>query len=251
MNDSTIAQSERDEINVKIAEILVKDKFWGIRLEAATVLTPKGEIARRALTTAATEENAKVRAKAIMTLATSKDPSLNTAYIQSLKDQSYAVIGAAAVALGETKSAEAYPALAKLIAEPSWRDSIKISALNGLAALGDNRGLEVGLKFAEKGNPPAVRAAALKAVGAVAKSDARAYSVLSLALSESLQKADSTVASAAAEGLASFGDPRALPLFEEAAKNPNTSSQLRTLLGQLQERLRRIAATPASATRQP
>jgi HEAT repeat protein len=63
------------------------------------------------------------------------------------------VIRASASALGQTKSAAAYDALVKLLDQPSWRDTIRASGLNGLAALGDKRALELGIKYYVAGNP--------------------------------------------------------------------------------------------------
>jgi len=250
---SSIATSdpERDSIATQIAESLTHDKFWGLRLEAATILTNGGKVGRTALVTAVKDPNARVRARALTSLGASKDPALAPVYLESLNDQSYATIRAAALALGQSKSTEAYAALAKLINEPSWRDTIKISALNGLAALGDARAADAALQNAAKGNSTAVRAAALKAMGSVARDDQRAYGALSKAFTEGIERTDLTISAAAAEGLANLGDARGLQLFEEALKRPDNSTQLRTLLAQLQERLRRSASTPSNVQRHP
>jgi aminopeptidase N len=243
--------AEREMITVQLAETLRMDKFWGSRVEAATALASGPEVAKRALTLVVKDADARVRAKAITSLAASQNPAYSPIYMEALNDQSYAVIRAAALALGQTKRSEAYPAFVKLLEASSWRDSIRISALNGLAALGDPRALDAGLKSAEKGNLPAVRAAALKMVGAVSKADTRSFAALSSAFSEAADKGDFTVSSAAAEGLATLGDPRSLGLFEEILKKPGTSAQLRALLTQLEDRLRRSASTPSASPKGP
>jgi aminopeptidase N len=251
LNQQGTAAAERDMITTQVAETLQNDKFWAMRLEAATALTSSAEVARRALTAAVKDPDARVRAKVITSLAISKDSTLTPIYLEALHDRSYAVIRAAALALGQTKHAEAYPALAKLLGEPSWRDSIKISALNGLTELADSRALDAGLKYSAKNNSPAVRAAALKLTGAAGKEDARAFATLSKELSDATAKGDFTVASGAAEGLAKLGDPRGLTLFEEILKKPEISAQLRTTLTQIGERLRHTASTPAAPSKQP
>ena len=157
MKNQVTAVPERDKITTQVAEVLTKDKFWGMRREAATALTTTGEIAQRALISATTDPNARVRARVLTSLGASRDPSLAKIYLQFLNDPSYAVIRAAALVLGETKSPDAYDALAKLLAAPSWRDTIKVSALNGLTALGDKRALDLALRDAYKSNPAAVR----------------------------------------------------------------------------------------------
>ena len=252
MTNETTPVPERDQITSQLASTLQSDKFWGIRLEAATSLSNGGPIARPALIAAAKDPNPRVRARAITSLGSSKDPALFQTYLQALTDQSYAVIRAAALALGQTGNPEAYPALAKLVETPSWRETIKISAVNGLAALGDRRGLALGLQLAEKGNPPGVRAAALKLVGSAAKDDPRAFTVLSNAFTEAFEKADFTVSTGAAEGLTTLGDVRGVALFEEALKKPDASRQLKTVVNQMLEKLRRTAAAaPPTAPRNP
>lgn len=251
MNQQGPAAAEREMIKAQVAETLKSDRFWGMRLEAATALTSSDAVARRALTAAVKDSDARVRARVITSLAISNDQSLAPIFLESLNDRSYAVIRAAALALGQTKSAEAYPNLTKLLAEPSWRDSIKISSLNGLTASKDGRALDAGLKYSEQGNLPAVRAAALKLVGAAGKGDARSFATLSKHLEEAAGKGDFTVASGAAEGLVNLGDPRGLALFEEILKKPEISAQQRASVTQLAERLRQIASTPATPPKQP
>jgi aminopeptidase N len=241
MKNVVTAASERDKITTQVAEVLTKDKFWGLRLEAATALTTAGETARRALISATTDPNARVRARVMTSLGASRDPALAKTYLQFLNDPSYAVIRAAALALGESKSREAHEALGKLLAARSWRDTIKVSGLNGLTALGDRRALELALRYADKGNPATVRAAALRLVGATGNDDPRAFAILSEALREAFTKGDFAISSAAAEGLATLGDIRGLTLFEELLKRSDTTPRIRAAVTQLQERLRSSA----------
>ena len=161
MKDQATPETDKQQIESQLAAALTTDKFWGVRLQAATSLNNiTGETARTALLAALKDPKSSVRARAITSVASSKDTSLASVYQQFLGDQSYAVIRAAALALGQTKSASAYEALAKLLEEPSWRDTIRSSALVGLGALGDKRALDLGFKYAAKGNYPQVRAAA-------------------------------------------------------------------------------------------
>ena len=251
MKNETAPASEREQITAQVAETLTSDKFWGMRLEAATALGKGGDIARRALTLATKDQNARVRARAVTSLAASNDPTLSSIYLQLLDDQSYAVIRAAAVALGQTKSTEAYSALTKLLEVPSWRDTIKISALNGLTALGDKRALELALRYVAKGNPSAVRAAALRLLGAAGKDDPRALAALSEALREAFIKEDVGLSTAAAEGMVALGDARGLMVFEELLKKTEGTPRIRALVTQLQESLRRTALGPQTPPARP
>ena len=55
--------------------------------------------------------------------------------------------------LARTKSTSAYDSLVKLIDTPSWRDSIRISGLIGLAGIADKRSLEIALKYSRVAIP--------------------------------------------------------------------------------------------------
>src|SRR5207244_3944247 len=151
MNDDKSAPADRQAIIKALTDTVTKDQFWGTRVEAANALSGLKE-ATAALLTATKDADARVRTRAVTSLAATKDPTLANAYQQLLNDQSYAVIRAAALALGQTKSAGAYDSLVKLIDAPSWRDTIRASALSGLAALGDKRALDLGLKYYAVGN---------------------------------------------------------------------------------------------------
>ncbi len=180
LNNEATTAADKQKVEILLATTLAQDKFWGVRLEAASALSrSRGDAARAALI-AATSGDTKslVRVRAIRALATAKDASLSTVYLQAMNDQSYEVIGEAALALGQTKSSDAYGALIKLIDEQSWHDTIRASGLAGLAALGDKRALELGFKFVAAGNQPAVRAAALSLLGAIGKDDPRTLSLV-------------------------------------------------------------------------
>src|SRR4030095_5620814 len=145
--------------------------------------------------------DARVRASAVNALAASNEPALADLYQQLLNDQSYAVIKAAAIALGQSKSQLAYETLVKLLEVPSWKDNIKASALSGLAALGDTRARELAYRYVSQGNQPQVRAAALRLIGNLAKDDPRAYSALSEVASAAVDRLDFNLINASFEAL--------------------------------------------------
>jgi aminopeptidase N len=244
MQDEATLPPERDKIATQLAATLTGDKFWGMRLEAATALTNGGEIARKALIAAAHDENARVRARAIGALGASKDPALADLYKTALNDRSYAVIRAAALALGQTKVPESYAVLTKLVELPSWRNTIKVSALNGLTALGDKRALDLALQYSSKGNPATVRGAALRLLGSVGKDDPRPFALLSETLNQAFEESDFGLLSASAEGLVNLADTRGLAVFDDLLKKPAGNPQLLGTLTQFQERLRRSSALP-------
>src|SRR5947209_586438 len=129
--DKATNESDRKRITSALAAALAGDKFWGVRQEAADALRDSAgdAAARAALLTATKDANANARAHAVASLGAAKDQTLASVFQQSLSDQSYGVVRAAALALGATKSPAAYDPLSKLLDEPSWRDSVRASGL--------------------------------------------------------------------------------------------------------------------------
>jgi len=247
MNDTRTAGPERLAIIKSISEVLTKDQFWGTRLEAATWLNGLAA-AKDPLLAATKDANARVRARAVISLAATKEPALAGAYQDLLNDQSYAVIRAAASALGQTKSLNAYDALIKLIAAPSWRDTIRASALTGLAALGDKRALDQGLKYYSAGNPSAVRNAALAVLGVAGKDDPRVFPILSTVATEGLEKRNFGLFFGAAEAIVSLGDERGMAVFQELSKKPGISRQITSAISGFETRLRAKLPPPKPAS---
>lgn len=247
MKDEKTSAADRDAIVKAVSEALTKDKFWGVRLEAAAPLGGMKE-ATDALLAATKDPNARVRARAVTSLGASKDPALAETYLKLINDQSYGVIKAAALALGQSKTTGAYDSLLKLIEAQSWRDTIKASALSGLAALGDKRALELGFKYYVAGNRPAVRAAALSVLGSTGKDDPRVFPILSTLLTEAADKRNFGLFSGAAEAIIALGDERGLLLFQDLSKKAGTPTQMVAAISGFENRLRaRLAPSkPAS-----
>lgn len=243
---ATTSEIEKQRIAAELANAVTRDKFWGVRLDAATALANvKDPGARTALVAATRDPNSRVRARAVTSLASSKDPSLASLYEKLLSDPSYAVIKAAASALGETRSPGAYEALAKLLNIPSWRDNIKASALSGLGALQDKRALDVAFRYAEKGNSPAVRAAAIRLLGRIGGDDPKAFTLIAETATKAFATGDSNLATAAAEALVSLGDPRGLAVLEQLSHDASVTPRLKEQLSQYQELLRKVVAAAA------
>lgn len=237
MNDEKTATAERASIRTAIAAAATKDEFWGTRFEAVTSLNGSKD-ARDALLAATKDKDARVRARAVNSLAATKDATLADTYAQLTNDQSYGVIRAAAVALGQTKSAAAYDTLLKLINQASWRDTIRASSLNGLAALGDKRAMELGFKYSVAPNYTSVRGAALTLLGNTGKDDSRTLATLAAALNEGIERSNFGLFSGAAGALVNLGDARAGAVFDDAMKKAGPSSQFTGALANFQQRLK-------------
>lgn len=250
MKENSTTEADKQRIAAALSLALVSDSFWGLRQEAATALNSvPGDVARKALLAAARDKDARVRARAITALATSKDASLADVYLQALKDRSYGVVRAAASALGQTKAPQAYEALSELFETPSWRDNLRFSAMSGLAELGDKRSLEMGVRYAAKTNPPALRAGAVTLLGTIGKDDGRSYQLVADAFTQAVGSGDFNLGATAAEALVALGDQRGLALFEQARKQ--LPLQAHPFITHFEQRLRQSASQPTPKTPSP
>ncbi len=243
MSDDKTSAADREAIVKALGERATEDQFWGARFEVVAALEGKRE-AKDALLAAAKDGDARVRARAVTSLAATKDASLADTYAQLVNDRSYGVIRAAALALGQTQNQNAYDALVKLIDAPSWRDTVRASGLSGLAALGDKRALDLGLKYYAAPNPIAVRLAALNLLGTTGKGDDRTLPALTAALNEGVERRNFGVMNAAAEALVALGDERALSTFGELTRKSANSPQIVAMLSNYEARLRSKTVAP-------
>jgi aminopeptidase N len=243
MREEKTSPADREAILKALSQAVTKEQFWGTKVEILVALNGVKE-AREALIAGTKDTDARVRARAVGALAATKDPTLADTYRQLLNDRSYAVIRASASALGQTRSAAAYDALVKLIDQPSWRDTIRASSLSGLAALGDKRALELGIKYYAAGNTGGVRAAALSLLGSTGKDDPRVLPILTGVLNEGLERHSFQLISAAGEAMIALGDERAISTLEELAKKAGDSPQLAMVISSYQSRLKaRLSST--------
>jgi hypothetical protein len=128
---------------------------------------------------------------------------------------------------------------------PSWRDTIKASAISGMTALGDKRALEVGLRFSTGGNQQQVKSAAIRLIGTLGKDDPRGFPSIAEAARLAVDRMDYSLMAATFEALASLGDSRGLAVFEELGKRTADVPQVHGLLVQHEERLRKSLGTAA------
>lgn len=242
--DKALAEAERQRIADGLGAALKGDNFWGMREEAAEALSGiAGEEARAALLVGTKDKDARVRRAAVESLAATNDPSLANVYMQMLDDRSYATVREAAASLGATKAAGAFDALSKLAAAQSWRDTLRASALSGLAALGDARALELGIRYAGADNPREVRLAAISLLSAVGKDDPRVFPIISEAFTRAISSGSSSLTSATANALVNLGDQRALQVFQ-AARNTAKRPEFQFLINQYEQQLRKKSSSP-------
>ena len=216
-------RARRTEVAARaLSESAVRDRFWGVRVEATKALAAFGiQTSREGLLEAVKDKDSRVRREAIKGLSAFKDERHADLFVNTIKnDPSYFTIAEAAKGLGHTGSARAYEALTNTAKQESWQGIVRAGAITGLALLKDPRGIDVGLKHIAAGNPPAVRAASIELLSQVGKGNEKAFEMLVAALKDpSLQ-----IQFTAIQALGSIGDARAIPALEAMAKSDRLPS---------------------------
>ncbi len=178
---------------------------WMVRAEAADAL---GRIRARecfdALKKALDVEHPKVRRAVVAALGHFRTTaSVEALKPKALRDASYLVEAEAARALGKTRQAAAYDTLLDVMDRPSWANVIAAAAIDGLAALRDDRALPHLFTRTRYGHPSRVRRAAALAIPKLA-ADRRAREHLE----DMLDDADPILRMDVVRALGDLGDVR-------------------------------------------
>jgi aminopeptidase N len=150
-----------------LARGLSDDKeFWGTRVECAHALgKTRAREGFEALKTARSTVHPKVRRAVMDALGSFRTgDAFEALKPHALRDESYLVEGEAARALGRTRQAAAFDVLVDLLDRPSWYDVVRAGALDGLAALRDDRALPHVAARIRYGYPQRARRAAIMAL---------------------------------------------------------------------------------------
>ncbi len=180
-------------------------EFWGVRAESAEALGRlRAHESFDVLVEARDVAHPKVRRAVVDALGRFR----TTAAVEALKpkalrDESYLVEAEAARALGKTRQAAAYDVLLDVMARPSWADVIASAAIDGLAALRDDRAMPHLFARTRYGHPTRLRRAAALAIPKLA-TDRRAREHLE----ELLDDADPILRMDIVRALADLGDAR-------------------------------------------
>jgi aminopeptidase N len=158
-NDSTASQAVKDRLWLALTREVSSDRYWRYRWYALGSLQkiippPYDERTLAFLETTIQKESSWIKSTAIQMLGRSKQSRFKDIYLSALHDPSDRVINAAAIALGKTKCKEAYEELIKLESRPSWKNQNRISALNGLQQLGDQRAVDYMLSCIKDNTSP-------------------------------------------------------------------------------------------------
>ncbi len=186
-----------------LATALVRDPFWGVRVEAAKGLAVIGGSAVvAALRLGASDADPRVRGAAFAAMASAPSAEVTGDLRTALRaDPSELAQAAALRSLGSLRPEGAWQALSKALLRESHADRIRIAALEALGPLGDTRAVPVALEMTGPGRSPATRRAAVKALAALGRGQAVVVSRLERLLADP----QPPVRKAAAEALGQLG----------------------------------------------
>ncbi len=158
-NDSTVNTDLKRELRSLFSQQINSQNYWRYNM---TVLNAYGRITSPPydqndidlFSGLIAKDSCWVKATAIALLGKTKDPQFFDLYVKALEDKSDRVINAAAIAIGKTKDPRAYEILMSLEGKRSWKNQNRISALNGLQQLGDERALDYVLECIKDNHSP-------------------------------------------------------------------------------------------------
>jgi aminopeptidase N len=185
---------------------------WMVRVECADALGRlRTSEAFEALANAVGIKHPKVRRAVVSALGRFRTEAAETAIRpRALSDASYLVESEAARALGKTKRASAFEVLVDAAARPSWADVVAVGAIDGLAAMRDERAIPHLLSWTKYGRPTRMRRAAILALPKI--DDGKKTRE---ALEELLGDADPHLRIDVARALGEIGDVRSRGVLRE------------------------------------
>jgi aminopeptidase N len=197
-----------DPVTVEALTARLHDEreFWGVRAESAEALGRlRGKESFLALEAGLRAAHPKVRRAVVDALGRFKTVAAAELLRPiALEDPSYVVEAEAARALGKTRQPSAFDTLLDLLERPSWADVIRVGAIDGLAALRDDRATPHLLARTRYGQPNRARRAAILALPKIAF-DRRTRE----ALEELLDDGDPHLRIDAVRALVELGDGKA------------------------------------------
>lgn len=222
----TLSKLGGDDVVAELSAAVEDSFFYGVGIEAATLLGGMNTTAaKEALKQLITVEHPKVRRSVVNALGSLKAPGSDAGVakvlanlITSGKETSQFVMADACVALGKTKDKSALKVLTKASTMDSWNEIIRIGALNGLAELGDAKGVAVAQALAAPGQPFAARPAALSCLGQLAKQSSKAREALHK-LADMEDSAQFTLRMSLVQAIGAGGHKDSLPVLNQLEKS--------------------------------
>jgi aminopeptidase N len=187
-------------------------EFWGTRAECAASLAKiRARACFEALSETAGTAHPKVRRAVMDALGHFRtSEAVEALKPHALRDESYLVEAEAARALGRTRQSAAFELLVDLLERPSWFDVVRAGAIEGLAALRDDRALSHLSARVRYGHPPRVRRAAIMSLPKIA-GDRKTREMIEQLLDDS----DPIVRVDVVRALGEMGDVKARPSLRD------------------------------------
>ncbi len=181
-------------------------QFWGTRVECAAALGRlRNPASFEALRANAATTHPKVRRAVMAALGGFRTPeAFEVIKPRAMRDESYLVEAEAARALGRTRNPAAFDVLLEMLDRPSWFDVVRAGAIDGLAALRDERAAPHLRERTRYGHPSRARRAAVLSLPKVA-ADRKTRDTLELLLDDP----DPLVRIDVVRALADLGDSNA------------------------------------------
>jgi aminopeptidase N len=210
-------------------------EFWGTRAECAAALgkqrTAAGfEALRRAIKTV----QPKVRRAIVQSIGQYRTAeAMDAVKPLALRDASYLVEAEAARSLGKTRQAAALDVLVDLLDRASWFDVVRAGAIDGLAALRDDRAIAHVSARVRYGHSPRTRRAAIMSLPKLG-SDRKTRETLELLLEDG----DPLLRVDVVRALGELGDSKARPALRERLESdldPRVRRRIREVLRDLTE----------------
>jgi aminopeptidase N len=208
-------------------------QFWGTRAECAAALGRlKAPGCFEALKANAGADHPKVRRAAVEALGNFRTrDAFEAIRPRAARDESYLVEGEAARSLGKTRDPGAFDAIVDKLGIPSWFDVIRAGAVDGLAALRDERAVPHLRELLRYGHPSRARRAAALGLPKLA-SDRSTRDALELLLDDP----DAHVRLDVVRALGELADPKARPALGdrvEIESDPRVRRRIREVVRDL------------------
>lgn len=195
-----------------LAAALANERFWGVQVEIAEALGDAGgDVSRDALIQGTKAADARVRRACVDQLGKYRHDAKVIGVVRGILqagDRSYAVEAAALAAYAKLGPTDTVAVLMPWLAKPSFHESLRCAALNGMAEAEDPAVLDTLLTWSKRGKPRECRTTAFHALTRLAKTgllneDQRKQIVA--ALSSCLEHEGPRVRTSAVEALQQMG----------------------------------------------
>jgi aminopeptidase N len=237
------------EVIAALGNAAQHDPFWGIRSESLKALGKiGGPDSEKQIMTALSDAAPWVREVAVQQLGEFKtDSTLGPKLTEiAANDTAYRVRAAALETIGELKAPSAFETLTAAVKSDSPDDSLRNAGLQGLGALGDDRGVPLLLEWSAPGKDFDTRSAA---IGALSGIDPKNKAITQTLISY-LQEPYIDIKLSSIFALTRRGDPDAIPALEALVKSGDlalgTGPMIQNQIEALKAKAAAAAAPPAA-----